>query len=106
MTERGAGDNVQPGGIAADALKGYIERIERLNGEKAELQADIKGVFQEAKSSGFDPKVIRAIIRERSQDKSERQEFEALCELYRRALGDFGETELGDAAAVRLAKGR
>jgi len=102
--DRGEGDNIHPGGIAADELKSYIERIERLTGEKAELQADISEVFKEAKGNGFDLKIMRAIIKERAQDKAERQEFEVLCELYRRALGDFSETGLGEAAAVRLAK--
>ena len=74
-------------GVAADELRQFIERIERLEEEKAGLQGDIKDVFAEMKGRGFDSKAVRAIIRLRKQDHSERQEEEAILELYMQALG-------------------
>lgn len=97
----GVGDNSV--GVAADQLKSYIERVERLTEDKAAVQADIKQVFDEAKSAGFDPKIMRAIIKERAHDAQERQEFEALMDTYRAALGMLDGTPLGQAAVVRLA---
>ena len=75
------------GGITADQLKSYIERIERLEEEKAGLAADIRDVFTEAKSNGFDVKIMRQVIRIRKMDKSERDEQESLLDLYLHALG-------------------
>lgn len=73
--------------IAADELRSFIERIERLEEEKRELQGDIKEVFQELKGHGFDAKAIRTILKIRRQDHAERQEQEAVLELYLSALG-------------------
>ena len=73
--------------IAADQLKSFIERIERLEEEKAGIAGDIKEVYAEAKGSGFDTKVIRKIISMRKKDYAERQEEEAILELYMQALG-------------------
>ena len=75
------------GGIAADRLRSFIERIERLEEEKAGLTADIREVYAEAKGTGFDSKVMRQIVRLRKMDSSDRQEQEALLEVYRRAIG-------------------
>lgn len=75
------------GGIAADRLKSFIERVERLEEEKKGIQDDIKEIFAEAKGTGFDVKIIRQIIRLRKMDKSDRQEQETLLELYMQALG-------------------
>jgi uncharacterized protein (UPF0335 family) len=75
------------GGIAADRLKSFIERVERLEEEKAALTADIREVYAEAKGSGFDTKVMRQIVRLRKMDPATRQEHDALVELYRRAIG-------------------
>lgn len=75
------------GGIAADRLKSFVERIERLEEEKRGLQEDIKEVYAEAKGTGFDTKIIRQIIRLRKMDKADRQEQEAILELYKEALG-------------------
>lgn len=75
------------GGIAADRLRSFIERIERLEEEKKGLQDDIKDIFAEAKGTGFDVKIIRQIIRLRKKAKEERQEEEELLELYKAALG-------------------
>ena len=68
-------------------LKSFIERIERLEEEKAALSGDIKDVYNEAKGTGFDVKVMRHVIRLRKQNISERQEMEALLETYMAALG-------------------
>ena len=75
------------GGIAADRLRSFIERIERLEEEKAGLTADIREVYAEAKGSGFDTKVMRQIVRLRKLDDAARQEQEALLDVYRRAIG-------------------
>lgn len=74
------------GGIAADRLKSFIERIERLEEEKAALTADVREVYAEAKGTGFDTKIMRQIIRLRRMDKADRQEQQELLELYKRAL--------------------
>ena len=75
------------GGIAGDQLKSIVERIERLEEEKAGLASDIRDVFAEAKGNGFDVKVLRQIIRLRKVDNAERDEQEALLDLYMKALG-------------------
>ena len=74
------------GGVAGDQLRSYIERIERLEEEKAALAADIKEIYSEAKGTGFDIKVIRMIVRLRKMDTSDRQEQEQILDLYKRAL--------------------
>jgi uncharacterized protein (UPF0335 family) len=74
------------GGIAADRLKSFIERIERLEEERAALGADVREVYSEAKGGGFDTKIMRQIIRLRKLDRAQRQEQEALLDLYKRAL--------------------
>ena len=76
------------GGIAVDRLRSLIERIERLEEERKALGADIKDIYGEAKSAGFDVKVLRAIIRIRKQDKAKRQEEDAILDLYLSALGE------------------
>ena len=75
------------GGIAAERLRALVERIERLEEEKAALTADIREVYGEAKSSGFDVKTLRQVVRLRKVDQADRQEQEALLDLYKRALG-------------------
>jgi uncharacterized protein (UPF0335 family) len=75
------------GGVAADRLKSYIERIERLEEERTALGADIREVYAEAKSAGFDTKIMRQVIKLRKMDESDRQEQEHLLDLYKRALG-------------------
>ncbi len=80
-------DMADPAGFAKDQLKSLVERIERLEEEKQALADDIKEVYAEAKGNGFDTKVLRTIVRIRKQDSSERQEQEALLELYMTALG-------------------
>jgi uncharacterized protein (UPF0335 family) len=77
----------QIGGIAAEALRQIIERIERLEEEKQALQGDIKDVYAQAKSQGFDVKIIRQIIRLRKMEDQEREEIEQLLDLYKAAIG-------------------
>jgi uncharacterized protein (UPF0335 family) len=72
---------------AKDHLRAFIERIERLEEEKAAIANDIKEVFAEAKSTGFDVKAIRTILRIRKQDDHERMEAEAVLATYMHALG-------------------
>ena len=74
-------------GIAADRLRSFIERIERLEEEKAALSADIKEVYGEAKGVGFDTKVMRQVIRLRKMEQADRREQEELLDLYKRAIG-------------------
>ena len=74
-------------GFAAGQLKSLIERIERLEEEKAALTADIREVFAEAKGHGFDTKIMRQVIRMRKIETADRQEQEAILDLYLSALG-------------------
>lgn len=92
------------GGVAADRLRSLIERIERLEEEKRGLAADIKDIYAEAKSAGFDTKTMRKIIAERKMEEHDRQEQEQLLDLYRQALGMLGGTPLGEAAIQRGTK--
>jgi uncharacterized protein (UPF0335 family) len=78
------------GGIAADQLRQFVARIERLEEEKAGLAADIRDVYAEAKGNGFDVKILRQVIRLRKLDKHELQEQDALLDLYMHALGMAG----------------
>jgi uncharacterized protein (UPF0335 family) len=75
------------GGIAAERLRSIIERVERLEEERKSLARDIKDIFVEAKSAGFDVKVLRQVLRIRKQEPAEVEEAETLLDLYRRALG-------------------
>ncbi|RJF94829.1 DUF2312 domain-containing protein [Oleomonas cavernae] len=74
-------------GIAGDQLRRFVERIERLDGEIHALNADKAEVYSEAKGNGFDTKIIRQVIRLRKIDKAERQEMDAILDLYLEALG-------------------
>jgi uncharacterized protein (UPF0335 family) len=75
------------GNVAADQLRLFIERVERIEEEKKGMQDDIKDVYLEAKSQGYDPKTMRAIVRLRKIDPNDRLEGEALLETYKAALG-------------------
>jgi uncharacterized protein (UPF0335 family) len=77
-------------GFAAGQLKSLIERIERLEEEKGALTADIREVYSEAKGHGFDTKIMRQVVRLRRLESSERQEQEAVLDLYLAALGMGG----------------
>jgi uncharacterized protein (UPF0335 family) len=73
--------------VAADELRLLIERIERLEEDKRAVMEDIKNVYSEAKSRGFDPKIMRQIIKLRAMESHERQEWEAVLDTYIAALG-------------------
>ena len=73
--------------LAADQLRLFIERIERLEEEKKGIADDVKDVYNEAKGQGYDTKTMRAIIRLRKMEKNARDEAEALLETYKAALG-------------------
>lgn len=75
------------GNVAADQLRLFIERIERLEEEKKGMQDDIKDVYSEAKSSGYDPKTMKTIVGLRKLEKNDRDEAEALLDTYKAALG-------------------
>ncbi len=74
-------------GAAHGKLKSLIERIERLEEDKAAVAADLKEVYGEAKGEGFDVKIVRKVVRLRKQDAVKRQEEEALIDLYISAIG-------------------
>ena len=75
------------GGVAGKRLKSFLERIERLEDEKKELAEDIKEVYAEAKGTGFEPKVMRRIVKLRKMDIEKRREEDELLELYKAAIG-------------------
>lgn len=79
-------NNNEVGGIAADRLRSLIERIERLEEEKAAIGSDIRDVYAEAKSAGFDVKIMRAIIKLRKMNAADRDEQEYLLDVYKKAL--------------------
>lgn len=75
------------GGVAGDRLKSFLERIERLEEEKKTVADDIKEIYAEAKATGFEPKIMRKVVRLRKMETEKRQEEEALLELYMSAIG-------------------
>jgi len=77
----------QTGGIAADRLRSIIERVERLEAERKALAGLIKDIFSEAKSAGFDVKIIKQILKLRKMEPAQVEEQETLLDIYRRALG-------------------
>jgi len=82
-------------------LKAIVERIERLEADKAEIASDIRDVYAEAKGNGFDVKALRTVIRMRKQDANARAKQETLIETYMQALGMLADTPLGQAAIER-----
>jgi len=87
---------ITTGGVEVPKLKSYIERIERLEEDKAGIASDIKDVFAESKSNGFDVKAMRQILKLRKMKSNERTEQEYMLDLYKRALGM--EIDLEEAA--------
>jgi uncharacterized protein (UPF0335 family) len=83
MSEAQAGHN----SVSKDQLRAIVERIERLEENKATVASDIKDVYVEAKSNAFDVKAIRTIVRMRKQDAHEREEQETILETYMHAMG-------------------
>ncbi|WP_411818480.1 DUF2312 domain-containing protein [Hyphococcus sp. DH-69] len=74
--------------IAADRLRSFIERVERLEEDKAAIMNDIKEVYAEAKSDGYDVKTLRQVVKIRKMETADRQEQEAMLDLYLTALGE------------------
>jgi len=74
--------------IAADRLRSFIERVERLEEEKATIMNDVKEVYAEAKGEGYDVKTLRQVVKIRKMDRADRQEQEALLDLYLSAIGE------------------
>ena len=87
------------GGIGGARLKSFIERIERLEEEKRALGEDIKEVYAEAKGTGFEPKIMRQILKIRKMDKDEHDEQESLLDIYKRALGMLPDADATAQAA-------
>lgn len=75
------------GGVSGDQLRSYIERVERLEEEKAGIANDIKEVYAEAKGNGFDVKIMRQVVRLRKLEPHDREEMEELLDLYKAAIG-------------------
>ena len=75
------------GTVAADQLRLFIERVERLEEEKKGIADDIRDVYSEAKATGYDPKIMRMVVRLRRMETHTRQEQDAILETYRSALG-------------------
>lgn len=86
---------------ANNQLKSIVERIEKLEEERAALGDDVKSVFSEAKSNGFDPKIIKKVLALRKKDAAKRAEEQALLSVYMDALGMLADTPLGKAAMDR-----
>jgi uncharacterized protein (UPF0335 family) len=82
-------------------LKAIVERIERLEEDKAAIAADIKEVYSEAKANGFDAKILRKVISLRKKEAAEREEEQSLLEVYMNALGMIADLPLGQAALER-----
>ena len=77
----------KPTNVAGERLRSIVDRIERLEEERKALSSDIKDIYAEAKSAGFDVKVLRQLIRIRKQEAAEVEELETMLDVYRRALG-------------------
>ena len=75
------------GTVTADQLRLFIERIERLEDEKKGISDDVRDVYSEAKSNGYDAKIMRQIVRLRKMNTDDRQEMEAILDVYKSALG-------------------
>lgn len=86
-------------------LKAFVERLEKLEEEKATISEDIKEVLSEAKSSGFDPKIIKKVLSLRRQDAKKRAEEQAVLAVYMDALGMLADTPLGQAAVAAATTG-
>lgn len=100
-TETGDAPEMARTKFAKDQLKAFVERIERLEDEKKAIADDIGDVYQEAKGDGFDVKAMRALIRLRKQEATERNEHQLILETYMNALGMLASTPLGTAATER-----
>jgi len=75
------------GGVSGEQLRQYISRIEQLEREKSDIADNIRDVFAEAKGNGFDPKVMRQVLKIRKMEAHEREELEAVLDVYLHAMG-------------------
>lgn len=96
-----AGPGHNSGPVAADELRAYIDRIERLEEERKALGGDIREIYAKAKGNGFDPKIMRKLVALRRMKAADREEEEALLEVYKAALGMIADMPLGVAAMKR-----
>ncbi|MBF0126422.1 MAG: DUF2312 domain-containing protein [Magnetococcales bacterium] len=87
VEDGGAGEVMDTAGVSGEELRRIVERIERLEEEKLGIAADVRAVYAEAKAVGFDPKIVRKVIRLRSMEPHQVEEEETLTEIYKRALG-------------------
>lgn len=79
-------EELKSGGVAADRLRSLVERIERLDEERKALTEDIKDIYSEAKSAGFDTKVLRKVVMRRKAERAALEEMDTLQDVYERAL--------------------
>lgn len=86
-TDKDPAPDIITGGLKSEDLRNYIDRIERLDEDRMAVVEDMKTVFQEAKSGGFDPKTMKEIIKRRKMDAHDLEEQELLLELYKDAIG-------------------
>lgn len=84
--------------MSNEQLKSYVDRIERLEEEKSGIAQDIRELYQEAKSSGLDPKIIKKVISLRKKSETDRNQEQAMVDLYMKELGMLADTPLGKAA--------
>lgn len=87
-------------GISGSQLRQYIEKVERLEEEKSELLATIREVYAEAKGNGFDPKIMKQVIKLRKMDRQELMEQEELLDLYMNAISSLSNAQKNNEAAV------
>jgi uncharacterized protein (UPF0335 family) len=87
IPKKKTGGGVAKSGFAKEQLRSFVERVERLEEERAALTADIREIYSEAKGLGFDAKIMRQVVRMRKLDKADFQEQEAMLDLYLSALG-------------------
>lgn len=88
--------------VQAERLVSIVERIERMLEERKAINIDISEIYSEAKGAGYDTKIIRQAIKRRAMDVADRQEQDALLEVYERALGQLRDTPLGAATMERV----
>lgn len=94
-------DTDDTGLTAAERLCGFVERIEALEEDRAQVADDIRAVKAKAKAAGFDLKALREVLRQRRMSREDREQWEALVDTYKSALGMLADTPLGEAAITR-----
>lgn len=82
----GIGDNGQPGDVSGADILAILERVERLHEERKAIASDISDIFAEAKSKGYNVKVLKKLVKERAEDPDQRAEMDAIADLYRAAV--------------------